>query len=86
MLYWIVHFYLDFVYASLEWYSNNQNYEVKQGRKLFLQTPKSKIDKNQSYAILIVEHPLDPPVCINTHTFLMYTWSGSCILITYQNL
>ena len=30
-LYWIVHFYLDFFCASSEWYSNNQNYEVKQG-------------------------------------------------------
>jgi hypothetical protein len=31
----------------------------------------------------IVEHPLDPPVCINMHPFLMSIWSGSCILITY---
>ena len=33
----------------------------------------------------IIEHPLDPAVCINMHPFLMYTstWSGSCILITY---
>ena len=30
-LYWIVHFYLDFVCASSEWYSNNQNNEVKYG-------------------------------------------------------
>jgi hypothetical protein len=32
-LYWIVHFYLDFFCASSEWYSNNQNYEVKQGEQ-----------------------------------------------------
>jgi hypothetical protein len=29
-LYWIVHFYLDLCCASSEWYSNIQNYEVKQ--------------------------------------------------------
>ena len=32
-LYWIVHFYLDSFCASSEWYSNNQNYEVKQGEQ-----------------------------------------------------
>jgi hypothetical protein len=32
-LYWIVHFYLDLFCASSEWYSNNQNYEVKQGEQ-----------------------------------------------------
>ena len=32
-LYWTVHFYLDFFCASSEWYSNNQNYEVKQGEQ-----------------------------------------------------
>ena len=32
-LYWIVHFYLEFCCASSEWYSNNQNFEVKQGEQ-----------------------------------------------------
>ena len=32
-LHWIVHFYLDLFCASSERYSNNQNYEVKQGEQ-----------------------------------------------------
>jgi hypothetical protein len=69
-LYWIVHFYLDFFCASSEWYSNNQNYEVKQGEQgrvenIFLQTPKSKIDKNHSYAIF--------PYKNNNHIFYDYS-------------
>ena len=50
-LYWIIHFYLDFCCASSEWYSNNQNYEVKQGRKFFLQTPKSNTIRMQFFLI-----------------------------------
>jgi hypothetical protein len=64
-LYWIVQLYLHFFCASSEWYSNNQNYEVKQGRKFFLQIPKSKTDKKHLYAIF--------PYKNNNHIFYDYS-------------
>jgi hypothetical protein len=54
--------------------------------------PNTWIHVSQSFAnfypiytqiLLNCRTPLDPPVCINMHPFLMYTWSMSCILITY---
>ena len=44
-LYWIVHFYLDFFCASSEWYSNNQNYEVKQGEQGMVENSSCKAQK-----------------------------------------
>jgi hypothetical protein len=47
-LYWIVHCYLDFFCASSEWYSNNQNYEVKQGEQGRVENSSCKPKKAKS--------------------------------------
>jgi hypothetical protein len=44
-LYWIVHFYLEFCCASSEWYSNNQNYEVKQSKQCRIENSSCKPKK-----------------------------------------